>query len=374
MEDTTANEINKNTNWVNLLKIIKNDQFEEKYPSYTIQKRDRGGYFLIESNKENKEQNNIFLFDEKKKLQIFIEDKAEILNIYSSIEIEDFVKAKNFELKDLYIKDTNEQYLDIKQYLSYYLKNKNELEIKKKKKIPNLFLKNLLNEDLDYTPEEYSQYFYEYFIYEDKSEKNRIFVYMKSKTRGIIEDNIIKLKNNKDLKEYNLTGPTSIGKSFTLFRISRIFYNCIYINLKVLNKHKKDLYLCYCIIISELERLDIRKNEISLLNTIIENNYSKNYNYLTLLLNIIDYLSTIKHLIFVVILDQYKNKYLNSGFMEKIKVYENLKIIKCGSINDKNFREECLKTWTTKGKNILALTVDIQNYYIYYSTLYSQNE
>ena len=197
---------------------------------------------------------------------------------------------------------------------------------------------------------------------------------MKSKTRGIIEDNIIKLKNNKDLKEYNLTGPTSIGKSFTLFRISRIFYNCIYINLKVLNKHKKDLYLCYCIIISELERLDIRKNEISLLNTIIENNYSKNYNYLTLLLNIIDYLSTIKHLIFVVILDQYKNKYLNSGFMEKIKVYENLKIIKCGSINDKNFREECLKTWTTKGKNILALTVDIQNYYIYYSTLYSQNE
>ena len=57
--------------------------------------------------------------------------------------------------------------------------------------------------------------------------------------------------------------------------------------------------------------------------------------------------------------------------MEKITAYENIKIVLCASINDKNYREECLKTWITKGKNLLKLTIDIQNYYIYYSSLYN---
>ena len=196
---------------------------------------------------------------------------------------------------------------------------------------------------------------------------------MKSKTRDIIEYNIFELIRNKDIKEYKLTGPTSIGKSFTLFRISHIFINCIYINLKVLNKNKEDLYLCYSIIISELERLDLANNELNELKAIIQDNYSKNKKYLALLLNIVEYLSQIEGLIIIVILDQFKKKYIINSFMEKITAYENIKIVLCGSINDKNYREECLKTWTTKGKNILKLTIDIQNYYIYYSSLYNYN-
>ena len=62
---------------------------------------------------------------------------------------------------------------------------------------------------------------------------------------------MINLRDDKDLKKYKLTGSTSIGKSFTLFRICRVFYNFVYINLKALNK--KDLYICYSMIISELE-------------------------------------------------------------------------------------------------------------------------
>ena len=64
------------------------------------------------------------------------------------------------------------------------------------------------------------------------------------------------LKRNENLKKYKLTGPASIGKSFTLFRISRVYYNFVYINLKSLEKHIPDLFLCYSIIISELERLN----------------------------------------------------------------------------------------------------------------------
>ena len=307
MEDTLVNKINENTNWEDLLKIINKEELEKKYTNYRVRKSLSGGYLLTE--KDKKDNNTIFLFNEKTKLKIFIEDKEEIIEVYSSLEIEHFIKSKNYELKDLFIKDTDLAYLDRKNYLNYSLKNK-ELEIKKKKKISILLLKEPLKSDLDYTPEEYSPYFYEYFIYEDKSKKNSKFTYMKSKTRDIIEDNIFELLRNKDIKEYKLTGPTSIGKSFTLFRISHIFINCIYVNLKVLNKKKEDLYLCYSIIISELERLDLKKNELNKLNEIIQDNYSNNKKYLDLLLNIVKYISKIEGLTIIVILDQFKNKYI----------------------------------------------------------------
>ena len=131
MKDTPVNKINENTNWENLLKIINKKEFEKKYTNYIVRKSLSGGYLLIE--KDKKDDNTIFLFEEKTKLKIFIEDKEEIIEVYSSLEIEHFIRSKNFELKDLFIKDTDLTYLDIKKFLRYSLKN-NELEIKKRKK------------------------------------------------------------------------------------------------------------------------------------------------------------------------------------------------------------------------------------------------
>ena len=368
---TTKNNIlNKDSNWEYILNIIKQKAFYSQYPDYIFIKKEKGYYLIKRINKDNYD-NGIFLFKQKIKLKIFLEGKGEDLDVYTSIEIEEFIKSKNLDIKDLFIKDTNLQYLNIKNELGYYIKNR-ELEIKLKNALENLFLKDILEDDSDYTPEQYSKYFYKYFKYEDENQKNQIFVYERSKVRIIIENNIIVLRSNKKIKKFLLTGPTSIGKSFTLFRISRIFMNCVYLNLKILNDYKEDIYSSYSIIISELERLDLESN-INELNAIIQDNYSSNNNYFILLLNIIKFLKDYNYLTFVFIFDQYKKKYVDDSFFENIKRYDNIKYVLCSSINDKNLREECLKTWTIKGKNILVLTEDIQDYYIYYSSLYYLN-
>ena len=356
----------ENGSWENILKSIKENKFNEQYTSYECQTVEHG--FLIE-NKQSKE--NFFLFEIKRNIKIYINNQILSKEIYSSLEIENFVKSKNFNINDLFIKDTNEKYISCKNYLGLFLAN-NELEIKNKNKLPNIQLKNLLYMDNDYKPEEYSDYFYEYFIYEDKQQKSEKFLYSKSAIRDLIQKNIISLMSKTNLKKYKLTGPTSIGKSFTLFRISRALFNCIYINLKVLNNYREDTYLCYSIIISELERLNFIENDeySSELITIITDNYEKDIFYLNLLLKIMEYLNKLNDRTFIFIFDQFKKKYLINGFLEKIEEFENIKYVLCSSINDKDLREECLKTWTIKGKNFLILTEEIQDYYLYYSTLY----
>ena len=370
-KNESINKIDKYTNWEKLLDIIKNNKFNEKYPNYYLLIKENRGYLLSERNNKD---NKIFLFKEKKSLKIYIKDQVKTIEIFSSLQIEDFIQSNNYAIHDLFIKNTQFQYISKINNLGIYLAN-NELEIIPKKKLPNLIIKDLLKLNEDYKPEEYSKYFYKYFIYEDKEEKDKKIIYEKNAIRDLIQENMINLRENEDLRKYKLTGPTSIGKSFTLFRISRVLYNFVYINLKVLNNLKKDIYLCYSIIISELERIGvvIGKDSLNKLNKIIQDNYDKNIYYLDLLLKIMEFLNTIKYITFVFIFDQFKNKYIDDGFMEKIKGFENIKYVSCSSINDKNLREECLKTWTIKGKNILKLTADIQDFYIYYSTLYNYN-
>ena len=364
-------KIDKNTNWENLLDIIKKNEFYDEYSSYFISSENNG--YLITEEKNN--ENTIFLFSHKKSITIYIGSQPKILEIYASIQIENFIQSNNLQMNDVFIKGTNIQYINIKNELGDYLAN-NELEIKSQKKLPDLVLKNILDSTKDYTPEEYSKYFYEYFIYEDEKQKNDKIIYEKSEVRSIIEENMKQLKRSKNIKKYKLTGPASIGKSFTLFRISRIYYNFVYINLKSLEKHKHDLFLCYSIIISELERLNnlMRKEHLDELYKIIQDNYKKNNNYCFLLLTIIECLNKNNYQPIVFIFDQYKTKYIIDGFFEKIKEYQNIKYVLCSSINDKNLREECLKTWIIKGKNLLILTEDIQDFYIYYSLLYNFNK
>ena len=170
----------------------------------------------------------------------------------------------------------------------------------------------------------------------------------------------------KILKQFKFTGPTSIGKSFTLFRACHIFYNFVYINLRVLNENKNDLHKCYSIIISELERLDIKKY-LEELNNLIYDNYNKNNNFLDLLKEIMKFLKDKLKVVFI--FDQFKNKYINDGFIENIKNYENIKYVLCSSINDKNMRSQCHYTWIMIGVNIQRLNKDNQNYFIYFSSI-----
>jgi len=372
MEKNNENpELNMNTNWIEILNLIKTNKFYEEYKNYSLYKKEKG--YLIEKSEKDK-KTYIFLFNEKKSVKIYFDDdNFETIEIFTSLEIDSFIESKNKEIKDVYIRGMKgEKYFDNKKHLGLCLKNL-ELELRAKTPLKNLELKDALNFEQDYTPIDYSDYFYDYFEYEDKNKENEKIEFKNNIIRENILNNItVKLRDNEDLKTFKFTGPSSIGKSFTLLRISHTCYNIAYINLKILDKSKDDLHRTYSIIISELQRFDISRY-LKELNSLIKKNYNDNNSYLELLLNIMEFLNNLVNLniSFVFIFDQFKLKYIINGFFEKIKTFNKIKIVLCSSINDKNMREECYKTWFLIGKNLVDLEKDNQDYYFYFNKIYN---
>ena len=417
-------EFDQNTNWNEILLLMKNKNFSVKYTDYKIKEKEKG-YFIqkikkdadkkiknkkeeikgvndkkdenkkLKNNKEeeqevkdkkdedkanekekgqdkkneDKKHTEFYLFESQRQINIYLGNKLfEKLKFYSSLEIEQFIDNKGLNINELYVKgEANLSYLDIRHVFGKYIDDC-ELEIRTKKNIEDLKYKKVLSDTEDYSPDEYSDYFYEYFIYEDREKKKEKINYKTNIYRKIIEKNIKYLGINKGIKTFKFTGPHSIGKSFTLLRISRIYDDIAYINLKVLNKYKDDLFKSYSLIIKELERFNIPES-FDKLNQLILMNYKNNNSYLNLLLEIMDFLEEIEQ-ISIFIFDQFKNKYINPKFMEKIKTFNYIRIVQCSSINDEFIRNECIKTWSEVGKNINELTVENQDYYLYFKVLY----
>ena len=310
------------------------------------------------------------MFDKQREIEFYFPaEKPRKVKIFTSKEIERYIEQNKKDIKKLYIKDKdNIRYEDYIENLGYYLKSL-KLEIRQKDPLPEFKLKDALSREEDYSPNEYSKYFYEYFLYEDKKKGNEKLLFQKNKIREIIFDNIYEMINNKNIKTFKFTGPPSIGKSLTLLRLSRISYNVAYINLKTLNECKDNLLKSYSIVMSELERFDIEEKLQDFLKVVNES-YNDNKSYLNLLLNIMKFLSEFQKK-FVFIFDQFKLKYITDNFMEKIKEFDNINIVQCSSINDKNIRKECIKTWYEKGKNILKLLEDNQDFYFYFENIYN---
>ena len=294
------NEFNENTDWKEIINLIETKQFSESYPDYKYKLKEKG--YLI----YNKEK-NIYLFNKKKEIKIFFDDNnlPETLEIYSSLEIENKIIKKGKDIDNLYLKGENIKYSSILTSLELYI-DEYEFEIREKKKLDKLVFVNNLNEEEDYTPNEYSKFFQKYFIHDNISENKKI-IYQNSNTRKKIFANL-KLLKWENLKSFKFTGPHSSGKSFTLLRFSRIYFDVAYINLKVLNDYKNDLYLSYNIIIHELERFNIQKNLEELEDLIIKN-YEGNVSYLKLILNIMEFLNKFEQK-FIFIFDQFKLKYI----------------------------------------------------------------
>ena len=363
-------ELNSNTNWNDILVLIDKNKFLSTYTNYSLTNRENG--YLIESAKKEDHQ-TIFLLKKKKSIKIYFDDNNyQTINVITNLEIESYIKAKGKNIDDLFFQgEENKKYSDHIKSLGLCLMYYN-LIIKEKKPLPALELKAPLSLDLDYTPKEYSKYFYEYFEYEEKIDENKMLIYDKNEMRNIITKNIaITLRDDDQIKTFKFTGPSSIGKSLTLLRLGHTCYNIAYINLKVLDKYKNqnDLNMIYSIIISELERFDI-KNDLSSLNELINNNYKCNNSYFDLLLNIMNFLNKINQ-IFTFIFDQFKPKKINSGFIEAIEKINNIKIVICSSINNKDIRDECLKAWLLKGKKLMILDKNNQYYYFYFDKIYN---
>ena len=94
------------------------------------------------------------------------------------------------------------------------------------------------NENSKLEPEKLSKFFELFFKFQTKSD----FDYWESKTRKNFISFILTYKTNKGLHCFKICGPSAIGKSMTLFVISRYSNNFLYFNLKTLRllKQKDD--------------------------------------------------------------------------------------------------------------------------------------
>ena len=358
-------QLDDKTNWFEILTLIKKNTFSQIYKDYFVNKKEEGYYI------HDKEAKVIFLFKQETTVKIYLNsNKYETIKILSSLDIENYIKKKKKHITNLFFKEMgnmNIKYLDKIKNLGNYI-NYN-LEIREKKQLKELKLDEPLSKNQNYSPIKYSEFYYEYFIYDDVKEKDNKIIYEDNAIRSKIHYNILELRERDELKTFKFTGPSSIGKSFTLLRISRICYNIAYINLKVLSNESKTLYDIYSMIMSELKRFDVANN-LSELNDKIKNCYDDNISLLDLLINIMEFLNQ-KDLECVFILDQFKPEYINNNFLEKIKNFNKIKIVKCSSINDKNIRKECLNGWMYYGRNFIDLKKENQQYYFYFSKIYN---
>ena len=145
--------------------------------------------------------------------------------------------------------------------------------------------------------------------------------------------------------------------------------NIFYFNLKVLSN--ENLYDCYMIMIEEFSR--INKKYYDKIMDIIKLSYRKGELPIRTIYNIMAFLSGF-NMIFMFIFDQYKSNSFPLDLKEKLDTMKkNIKIVYCSSINNKNIRDECLKTWTKFNTFPAKLSIENQDYYFYYNELYPQN-
>lgn len=343
---------------------------------------------MFDSNYHISEEDNYFLVHKNglfycyvlknpSKITLDNEQSSEI--VYSSLDVDGFIEKKLINENNLQIKYKNKylNYRGNKNCLFNFIDNNLINLIMKEDDIPKIVLKKPLKFGEQSFPISMSKYFYDYFKYQDKDNKNAYFIYENSDIRRQIATNIHILHYlNDDVHHYKLTGPSSIGKSTTLF------YNCcrstnrIYLNLSVLRKYheEKKKIKFIDVIINECSRLDLKNEDIDNLNKFIEENINLDsftflYNFLVKLSDI----SSIEQTKIVMVFDQFKKKNFNSlpnfeNLIEDILIKNKLmKVIYCCSINDYEIKTEFLKN-PDLAETIL--TMSTQYYFFYYSKLY----
>ena len=317
-------------------------------------------------------KHNFIIFISKIKVIINTEDKLTITeDIKSNYDIYRLIEKNNLKEKEIFFKKY--QLGQVINAIDTFIENgKLELRVIGKKVPDGNFGQNVFDENKDYSRDEYSEFFAEYFENFNPKNNSNIFKFEKNILRKEIFRYILQLKNLNECQKYKITGPFSTGKSMTLFIFSRLYQNVIYINLKVLNKNKDDYKKCLRIIFSECSRVVLNKGifegKIALLK--VEDNVLKQ------LLYIIEIILESTKSNLILILDQFKSENIEyePNFLKKLEELlqkkENFKIVFCSSINDKKVRDEVIKTWSEFNGNPPGLNSKTQEFYFYYYKLF----
>ena len=342
-----------------LRKAIENNTFEKEYPKFTYIQQQNS--YMIKYN-----ESSIYIYKKPIKVSFQIGNEKHSIILNSDVDLQTYCSICNLDINNLFFEDGTA----FKDNCKFISEDEDEIKlnykVKEKLTFPEssfLFKKS----DIYYPVSKYSNYYQDYFGYNIDS--NTLFEYKHTETRKIIFKNINSLFNDNRIK-FKFTGPFNIGKSITLLQYSRLNDNVFYINLKVLsNKEERD---CYMILLEEFSRAKYFNDYIY--KNIIEPSYEKGKNPIESLLEIMKYLSD-KSCIYIFIFDQYKTNSFTPAQEDLIKsMNKNIKIVYCSSINNKNIKDECIKTWKHFSKNIIYLSKDAnaQEYYFYFSDIYPQ--
>ena len=231
--------------------------------------------------------------------------------------------------------------------------------------------KIILLENSIFKKEDLSKFFDEYFIYPNNITE---FKYYPTENRQNLEENFSSLINNEKITQFKITGPSGEGKSISLLYFSRCSFNKIYLNLKTIyNLYSSSNIEKYLdLLIHEFGRLNFKNPSKKKEFENIFNKYSIN-NFWELL----EQLSKIlKEQEILLIFDQFKEKYVEKKYLDKIKenLKGKLKIIISSSINDHEIGNQVANSLIKHKDDIFKLTEDNQNDYFYYIDLVHLND
>lgn len=320
--------------------------------------------------------NPISVIFQNVKINEAIED-FEINKIYSSIQIEDYFHKFNITNAKIVFKNSKLIYANKKINIDNFIENDKLIIYNSTIPYEKYSFNGKIIKDTEYkfNPENLSKYFYNYFPYNTKN--NNIFEYDYTQNRKILNFFLKTLLFSDDLNFFKFCGPTSTGKSTTLLKFSREFNNIIYLNLKVIYHLEQDdkNIECYNLIVYEFGRLefeDEKENENfqKFLNLECQNKS-------TMIILIYKILNYIKDQNYIIIFDQFKMKYISKTIFDKIEKLikiSKLKLILCSSINDKDIKDEVIKTINNFGGNITELNLYTQDYFFYFSQNFFKKE
>ena len=342
---------------------------------YFIIKREK--MFILKGKRKDKESYLFFhkpISVEFQNININEEFKeVKVNNIYSSIQLEDYFDKYAISNAEIVFGNIKKLYSEVKINIDNFIENENLIIYNNTISYAKYsYDGNILDADT-FKPENLSKYFYDYILY---TSKNDTFEYDYTENRKKLYSFLEKLLCSNELNFFKFCGPTSTGKSTTLLKFSRKYNNIIYLNLKVIYHLELDnkTFDCYNLIIYEFGRLEFEDdNEKEKFQDFLNKN-CKSKPSMFIINEILNY---IKDQDCIIIFDQFKIKYISKTYFNKIEELikiSSLKLILCSSINEKDIRDEVIKTINTFRGNITELNSFTQGYYFYFAENFFKRE
>ena len=325
----------------------------------------------------------------KEKYVTLIQEKA-----YSTLELDEILKKFEVTKADCsFLRNGKRQtgnYFKSKPFLSNVLTRLEIINLDKKYILDENYV-CLINKKI-FSKQSLSKYCEKYLIYPTEKDDFELF---NSDNRYNLMENLYKLKDDEDIIQFKLAGPSGGGKSITLLYFSRLFLNIIYLNFKVIYKLFNDFKIdeCFDLILSEFGRLSFieekkeeykkkteeGKNKPEEFKNETEEYKKKKVEYKKQFESIFtvnqgnspwqlisDISNFLKDKKVILIFDQFKSEYIPPNILKNIKnnLNNSFKIVFSSSINDGDIGNSVVNSLYTYRGNLILLDKSNQEYYV----------